>query len=148
METIGCISYFFSKQTFKSYYVVWKLILVGYYHALCSGLNRTMQYGNVFSSSEINKKKKGLNRTMQYGNHLLHRSPSREVEMFKSYYVVWKLCFLRVFLLFLDCLNRTMQYGNYSRPSRSRPQKKRFKSYYVVWKLIFFISTSRNRQNV
>ena len=76
--------------------------------------------------------------------------------MFKSYYVVWKLCFLRVFLSVLDCLNRTMQYGNFlffilgvfhifclnrtmqygniKINAKFRLRSITFKSYYVVWK--------------
>ena len=53
--------------------------------------------------------------------------------MFKSYYVVWKLHTKKSFHQDGDCLNRTMQYGN-QRKGRRRRRVLEFKSYYVVWK--------------
>ena len=54
----------------------------------------------------------GLNRTMQYGNT---KNPDmiKRLLKFKSYYVVWKLKYLRLSESEKLCLNRTMQYGNF-----------------------------------
>ena len=96
---------------FKSYYVVWKLAPTAMERTIQIGLNRTMQYGNDIRTSGKMKKIRGLNRTMQYGNpkYLLVSSC---IDVFKSYYVVWKLRYLNTDLGQAQSLNRTMQYGN------------------------------------
>ena len=97
-----------------------------------------------------------LNRTMQYGNYELSKIEDENPDVFKSYYVVWKLIFLRMTQRLSRCLNRTMQYGNIKKRSKSLFFQKSlnrtmqygniasygthllrfisFKSYYVVWK--------------
>ena len=63
-----CLFFVFFSM-FKSYYVVWKLFLSGKStKAHCSGLNRTMQYGNF---------RNAMSGIFSF--------------LFKSYYVVWKL---------------------------------------------------------
>ena len=62
----------------------------------------------------ITKRKipQGLNRTMQYGNAIGTLDTVQYLEMFKSYYVVWKLFYTSSEKLNKFRLNRTMQYGN------------------------------------
>ena len=74
---------------FKSYYVVWKHQKYDLVVALWEGLNRTMQYGNV------------------YTNFLFFI-----FVRFKSYYVVWKRTRKDNCSPSENSLNRTMQYGN------------------------------------
>ena len=100
---------------FKSYYVVWKLFFRYCIFLIIFGLNRTMQYGNVFGFADISAIIFCLNRTMQYGND-----------------EVFKMCFPCHFRL-----NRTMQYGNYELSKTYTENLYLFKSYYVVWKLSF-----------
>ena len=81
------------KNRFKSYYVVWKPSVRSTKSPPKLRLNRTMQYGNFFSS-------------------LIFFSFS----WFKSYYVVWKRIMTQIILSHNDArLNRTMQYGNRER---------------------------------
>ena len=97
---------------FKSYYVVWKL---KHPHALSHrspGLNRTMQYGNLFLLLLFFPAQECLNRTMQYGNQ-------KNVRDAGSY---------------SESLNRTMQYGNSENFEVLFVRLFEFKSYYVVWK--------------
>ena len=54
----------------------------------------------------------GLNRTMQYGNFIAYLYIFSPRALFKSYYVVWKPNYLRIFCYKPESLNRTMQYGN------------------------------------
>ena len=112
METISSHSRKKPCIRFKSYYVVWKLVQPYFeiFHRRC--LNRTMQYGNIFSNQKILRTKKSLNRTMQYGNHFLPGFHLGHSFWFKSYYVVWKPAFSSFFI-----------FGEFQ-----------FKSYYVVWK--------------
>ena len=74
---------------FKSYYVVWKQYLIVIMIMTHSGLNRTMQYGNLCS-------------------------PPYKITntAFKSYYVVWKHTAFELIWDNRPSLNRTMQYGN------------------------------------
>ena len=58
------------------------------------------------------KSRSGLNRTMQYGN-LRFYTFFLPVRQFKSYYVVWKPVDFKTVQLRKNSLNRTMQYGNY-----------------------------------
>ena len=44
--------------------------------------------------------------------HAIIDDYTHTIELFKSYYVVWKLGFLTNKGIFKGCLNRTMQYGN------------------------------------
>ena len=114
METSKERSFQSSSSSFKSYYVVWKLLTTIGSIRPAYRLNRTMQYGN-FGNFEV-----------------LFVLPTE----FKSYYVVWKLLFFNTrFKKHIKCLNRTMQYGNhYIFPIFDTLQQ--FKSYYVVWKRI------------
>ena len=75
-----------------------------------------------------------LNRTMQYGNQKIITEITANPNMFKSYYVVWKLSGESCYVLSPESLNRTMQYGNCSVPLSLNNSTKLFKSYYVVWK--------------
>ena len=77
------------EDTFKSYYVVWKL----------------------FGFFATNRASAGLNRTMQYGNKNIY-ALSFKIIRFKSYYVVWKQNSKGEVIGDVDSLNRTMQYGN------------------------------------
>ena len=56
-------------------------------------------------------------------------------EKFKSYYVVWKPRGNDEICGKIFCLNRTMQYGNCHFTILITPHFIMFKSYYVVWKL-------------
>ena len=47
METQGKCICFKRIFLFKSYYVVWKLIIITHTKKSTHGLNRTMQYGNT-----------------------------------------------------------------------------------------------------
>ena len=127
---------------FKSYYVVWKLFFPDNAFLTTPGLNRTMQYGNLvmfypyqtciyslnrtmqygnWSTNNPNSLNLlGLNRTMQYGNSRLQKDDMFEIELFKSYYVVWK-----------------------QENHKCQIAVGGFKSYYVVWKLNFLLSPSR-----
>ena len=58
----------------------------------------------------------------------------KNVEGFKSYYVVWKLYCGFNDIIHPLCLNRTMQYGNKFRAIYFFVYAAKFKSYYVVWK--------------
>ena len=73
-----------------------------------------MQYGNEKVATKNTFRAGSLNRTMQYGNKQTVKIRKMNAELFKSYYVVWKLT------KNVECswcgasLNRTMQYGNYN----------------------------------
>ena len=133
-------------SSFKSYYVVWKLVCKMEKNSRQSGLNRTMQYGNLPIWGQHKNTTSCLNRTMQYGNaHRRIRKPRRN-HLFKSYYVVWKPILTRYLTTDLGGLNRTMQYGNVSLCFEVFPPIW-FKSYYVVWKLIkCFIFSEKTQQ--
>ena len=90
MET--CIFHFIcrSDNSFKSYYVVWKL-----------NITQNEIHGKIC-----------LNRTMQYGNNSMRWSEKHTVRVFKSYYVVWKHTSCKKKNCRKKSLNRTMQYGN------------------------------------
>ena len=96
-------------------------------------LNRTMQYGNDFFVRKSVYIVCRLNRTMQYGNWVFFSDFVHEINLFKSYYVVWKRYTCEKSSTYSDCLNRTMQYGNDIK-RRATSMVKWFKSYYVVWK--------------
>ena len=129
------ICFFFIR--FKSYYVVWKLLLFCLLFIATRCLNRTMQYGNhtrVSLCLSLHKFKsyyvvwKPSKRTQHFGYRQSFKSyyvvwkpdnarlQIRTSSMFKSYYVVWKLPTAIGII---------------------RPAWK-FKSYYVVWKPGFF----------
>ena len=57
-----------SVSLFKSYYVVWKPSATCFFSCVGTGLNRTMQYGNIRVSPTFFVLSSSLNRTMQYGN--------------------------------------------------------------------------------
>ena len=120
---------------FKSYYVVWKQYISKNRNVNIFCLNRTMQYGNRLSEKKKNSGKIRLNRTMQYGNFLRKCIIYFLHNLFKSYYVVWKLMKLIGVVFYIGCLNRTMQYGNLDIVCIFC-MRNRFKSYYVVWKLL------------
>ena len=101
-----------SDNSFKSYYVVWKPPKRQTKTKTTGSLNRTMQYGNILMKGEHSNSLQSLNRTMQYGNHTFGEKFRFFFCVFKSYYVVWKLCFSSCFIYFYYGLNRTMQYGN------------------------------------
>ena len=118
METTLCLQDRYCHNSFKSYYVVWKLRWV-------SGA----------------KTKKGcLNRTMQYGNFQMVCFRASIFALFKSYYVVWKLSEKPQVVRYME------QFKSYYvvwKPAITFPittQLLSFKSYYVVWKqlLVFF----------
>ena len=98
---------------FKSYYVVWKLMLLllysyydimfkSYYVVWKQARGEDIFQGDVW----------GLNRTMQYGNYLCNEICNKGICKFKSYYVVWKLRSSDRLNCRRYSLNRTMQYGN------------------------------------
>ena len=99
-------------KSFKSYYVVWKLHITLTISHTENGLNRTMQYGNnIYPETKIQIFFR-LNRTMQYGNKMSQQTNIKELELFKSYYVVWKPIYIHKKKMTVKSLNRTMQYGN------------------------------------
>ena len=55
-----------------------------------------MQYGNDRHKIEVMVDAKGLNRTMQYGNYFCWENYIVGFKLFKSYYVVWKLKYLKL----------------------------------------------------
>ena len=89
METMYFFLEEYPEYRFKSYYVVWKLESFHKWQKMIIGLNRTMQYGNRYSST----------------------APNPNIS-FKSYYVVWKQQEWKEIDDGKDGLNRTMQYGN------------------------------------
>ena len=64
----------------------------------------------------------------------LRKDDMFEIELFKSYYVVWKPQEKEEKEDEEEGLNRTMQYGNYYFDARVVLLHSSFKSYYVVWK--------------
>ena len=78
------------KQKFKSYYVVWKLLVLADEKKIIFEFKSYYVVWKRVSTVLTQEKKSGLNRTMQYGNYrkILHK------------------------INLLECLNRTMQYGN------------------------------------
>ena len=80
---------YFGILRFKSYYVVWKPENRRTVVRLTFGLNRTMQYGNLFMCWMSLRDILSLNRTMQYGNKK-DVNDVCGIILFKSYYVVWK----------------------------------------------------------
>ena len=68
METIIVRKMEKNSKQFKSYYVVWKPFFWKKKDNQKKRLNRTMQYGNFFPTSDEKKNRLCLNRTMQYGN--------------------------------------------------------------------------------
>ena len=83
-----------------------------------------------------------LNRTMQYGNCFFKRVIKKNIDQFKSYYVVWKPERGKIKGKNSICLNRTMQYGNNIEKNGQHREKILFKSYYVVWKLHITLTIS------
>ena len=63
-------------------------------------------------------------------------------QLFKSYYVVWKLIKRVIAKKKAICLNRTMQYGNFYFLENLIEEMFVFKSYYVVWKLLSEVKTA------
>ena len=112
METKFHTCFHFRCFMFKSYYVVWKHIVKKNITLDFKGLNRTMQYGNLETISILNAHTESLNRTMQYGNMKYFGRREKQTDVFKSYYVVWKLAPVIAPIAIGFCLNRTMQYGN------------------------------------
>ena len=122
-----------------------------------------------YSISDYDPASLSLNRTMQYGNAYFLLKENKE-KKFKSYYVVWKLFFIKHFVNKNKCLNRTMQYGNLFLPLSILPllfslnrtmqygnlffcvrrvnDTKRFKSYYVVWKPLAPTAMERTIQSL
>ena len=99
------------------------------------GLNRTMQYGNLCSSSLKYTQTQFKSYYVVWKQECLKPLIYPQLQ-FKSYYVVWKLEFYPIFPYERStCLNRTMQYGNYATFDRTTFRASSFKSYYVVWKL-------------
>ena len=129
METVSVLYLLIPTHTsFKSYYVVWKLFRRYCRIGWLKSLNRTMQYGNVTRIRIVNFGILCLNRTMQYGNTKEKNNQKIKKDMFKSYYVVWKLSSKSNYFLIAYM----------------------FKSYYVVWKherteIIGFDGNSLNR---
>ena len=72
---------------------------------------------------------------MQYGNSFSSGDIHHSTQLFKSYYVVWKLRSMKFLSLRNFSLNRTMQYGNNTEIFSFSFCIVVFKSYYVVWKL-------------
>ena len=98
---------------FKSYYVVWKLYRIFIYSFSPCGLNRTMQYGNLFFQlSTLKCAATCLNRTMQYGNCPMRCVPIYPLESLNRTMQYGNNHELLCRLRYKDCLNRTMQYGN------------------------------------
>ena len=79
-------------KRFKSYYVVWKLfsmLMTAFLFA--SFKSYYVVWKPQVGSEEKKSSQRGLNRTMQYGNKRGYEFECADIPQFKSYYVVWKL---------------------------------------------------------
>ena len=97
---------------FKSYYVVWKRYLTSNLGAYQKCLNRTMQYGNLFTQSTQGKRQIEFKSYYVVWKLQIGEKFARILSWFKSYYVVWKLNNKINKTTMQNSLNRTMQYGN------------------------------------
>ena len=78
------------RNTFKSYYVVWKLFFENENIRPQSCLNRTMQYGNLFFEKKVTKKTIKFKSYYVVWKLIITNKMVYRKTKFKSYYVVWK----------------------------------------------------------